>query len=187
MQVSFLVNKMNEESKGGTEGATRERLRNKIASLSQPEMRCATDALVMIWNWMKEPLRPPMIEPKFTVSGALAHLPNWHRMRLALLKSITTGTLIDVQFYAYNKLLDDLPVNQKPLFVSSIVIEQWLPAIMTRKSDRSLHFVPFQRTIKETVGIACLVDGPADDYEGWHGEPPFETLREETALSVSSL
>jgi hypothetical protein len=73
---------------------------------------------------------------------APTHLPNWHRVQLALLKSITTGIFIDVQFYACNKVVDDLPVDTKPLFISSIVIEQWGPAITTRKPDGSLYFIP---------------------------------------------
>ncbi|KAF9779859.1 hypothetical protein BJ322DRAFT_1113175 [Thelephora terrestris] len=166
MQVSFLVNKMNEESKGGAEGPTRTRLRTQIASLSRSEMRRATDALVMIWNCIKEPLKPPTTQPKADVSVASANLPNWQRVQLALLKSITTGIFIDVQFYACNKVFDDLPVDPKPLFISSIVIEQWGPAITT-----------------QTVGTACLVDGPIDDYEKGDGKPLSETHGDETALT----
>ncbi|KAF9779861.1 hypothetical protein BJ322DRAFT_346991 [Thelephora terrestris] len=169
MQVSFLVNKMNEESKGGAEGPTRTRLRSEIASLSRSETRRATEALVMIWNCIREPLKPLMTQPKSVVLVAPTHLPNWHRVQLALLKSITTGIFIDVQFYACSRVVDDLPMDPKPLFISSIVIEQWGPAITT-----------------QTVGTACLVDGPIDDYENGHGKPLSEIHTDETALTYGT-
>lgn len=137
MQVSFLVNKMKEESRGGREGPTRERLRNKIASLSQSHMRRATDALVMIWNGVKMPTGPLEIQPRprpaFVVP--LAQSLNWYRTKLALLKSIKTGVFIDIQFYAYNKILDGSPLDLKPLFTSSVVIGEWGAAISTRRLE----------------------------------------------------
>ena len=142
MQVSFLVNKMNKESKGGTEGATRKRLRNRISSLPQSQMGRATDALVMIWNRAKEPLEPPTTQSGFNLSATPILFPNWHRVKVAFLKSITTGVFIDVQFYAYNKIFDDIPLDPKPLFTSSIVIEEWGPAITTRELEGSSNFVP---------------------------------------------
>jgi len=102
----------------------------------------ATDALVMIWNRVKEPLEPPMTQPGFNLFATPILFPNWHRVKVAFLKSIATGVFIDVQFYAYNKILDNIPVDPKPLFTSSIVIEEWWPAITTRESEGSSHFVP---------------------------------------------
>ncbi|KAF9650017.1 hypothetical protein BDM02DRAFT_1690125 [Thelephora ganbajun] len=99
MQVSQLVKKMEEESKGGIESATRKQLRNKIASLSQPQVKRAKDALAMIWNYMKGPLEPPATVYTFAFSVTPTLFPNW----------------------------------QRPLFTSSIVIEEWGPAITTRK------------------------------------------------------
>ena len=55
MQVSFLVRRMSEESKGRKEGTTRKQIRDKIASLSQPQMKRAADVLAMVWNCVKEP------------------------------------------------------------------------------------------------------------------------------------
>lgn len=136
MQVSFLINKMNEEStKGDSEGATRKRLRKKIASLSQSQVRHATDALVMIWNYTREPLRPPTTKPNPTVPVTLTNLPL--RVQLALFKSIDTGIFIDLQFYAYNKVSNDVPQEPNPLFISSIVSKKLLPAITMRKSGGS--------------------------------------------------
>ena len=135
MQVSFLVHKMNEESKGGAEGFTRKRLRDKIASLSQSQVRRATDALAMIWNYTKEPPKPPTTPPKSAVHVTPTKLPNWLRVQLALLKSITTGIFIDLQFYAYSKVFNSLPLDPKPLYASRIVIQNLVPAISKRKSD----------------------------------------------------
>ena len=61
-------------------------------------------------------------------------------MKLALLKSIPTGTFIDVQFYAYNAISGDLPLDLKPVFTSSIVIEEWAAAITTRELKGSSPF-----------------------------------------------
>jgi len=133
VQVSQLVSKMKEESKGETESATRKQLQEKIAALSQSHLARATDALAMIWNCVKEPVEPPTVELKFTFPVASILFPNWHRVKLALLKSIPTGTFVDVQFYAFNAISSDLPLDPRPLFTSSIVIEEWAPAITTRK------------------------------------------------------
>ena len=124
---------MNEESKMSTEGATRQRLREKIASLSQPQVGRARDALSMIWDYAKGPLKPPAAQPGFTSQVTPPLLPNWHRVELALLKSIVTGVFIDTQFYAFNKTGGGLPLDPKPLFASSIVIEEWVPAITARE------------------------------------------------------
>lgn len=133
MQVSRLVHKMKEESKGGIESATRKRLREKIAALPQPRLARAMDALAAIWSGMKGPLELPAGKPGFTFSVTPTLFPNWHRVKLALLKSIPTGTFIDVQFYAYSAICNDLPLYPKPFFTSSIVIEGWGAAIATRK------------------------------------------------------
>jgi len=122
---------MNEESKGITESVTRKQLREQIAALSQPRASRAVDVLAMIWNAMKGPLEPPIMGSGFA-SLATPTTP-LHRVKLALLKSIHTGTFIDVQFYAYNKISNNLPSEPKLLFTSSIVIEEWGPAIASRK------------------------------------------------------
>ena len=137
MQVSFLVRRMSEESKGRKEGTTRKQIRDKIASLSQPQMKRAADVLAMVWNCVKEPPDFPTVQPKATFSTMSILFPNWHRLKLALLKSITTGAFIDVQFYAFNKVNDDLPQDPKPLYTSSIVIEGWAPTITTRELGES--------------------------------------------------
>lgn len=131
MQVSQLVCKMKEESKEGVESITRKHLQVKIAALSQPRLTRAVDTLAMVWNGVKEPLEP-LIIPKFSFD-ATPILPNWHRVKFALLKSILTGTFVDVQFYAYNAIGNKLPLDPKPLYASSIAIEEWSAAITTRK------------------------------------------------------
>jgi hypothetical protein len=142
MQVSFLVRKMSEESKGRKECATRKRLRDKIASLSQPQMKRAADILAMIWNCVKEPPDPPTVESKATFSTTPILFPNWHRVKLAFLKSITTGVFIDVQFHAFNKIDGDLPQDPKPLYTSSIVIEGWATTITACEFHESTRSDP---------------------------------------------
>jgi hypothetical protein len=136
MQVPFLVNKINEESNGWEESATRRQLLKKIASLTQPQMKRAADALAMIWNCVKVPLGRPPAQPKTISSVTPTRFSDWSRVKLALLKSITTGAFIDVQFYAYNKISDNLPQDPKPLYTSSIVIEGWRSAIAKRELER---------------------------------------------------
>ena len=133
IQVSILVAKMNGESKNRAEGVTRRRLREKIASLSQPQVKSAADALSTIWSCMDGPLRLLAAPSKSTPSVLSAPWPNWHRVKIALLKSITTGVFIDAQFYAFNRIAIDFPFYPKPLYTSSIVTEEWGPAITTRK------------------------------------------------------
>ena len=125
---------MNEESKKRSEGATRNQLREKIASLSQPQVRRAADALSMIWTCVDGPLKSPAIPLGYTfpVSNLFS---NWHQMNLAFLKSIPTGVFIDAQFYAFSKINNGLPSDPKPLFISSIVIEEWGFAMTTRKRE----------------------------------------------------
>ena len=144
MQVSFLVRKMNEESKWTEEGAIRKQLRNKIASLSLPQTRRAAEALAMIWSRMTGPLESLVVQPKiaFSTIAIRFRFPNWHRVKLAFLKSIITGVFIDVQFYAFNKIDDGSPQGPKPLYTSSVVIEEWGPAIATCKSEESNGFGP---------------------------------------------
>jgi len=127
-----------EESRGDGESPTRKRLREKIAALSQLQLSRAADTLAMIWNGVMGSLDPPMQESKlaFFVEPILFN-PNWHRVTLALLKSISTGTFIDVQFFAYNAIDNDLPVDPRPLYTSSIAIERWGAAITTRKLESS--------------------------------------------------
>lgn len=140
MQVSRLVSKLKEESTKGTESDTRKQLRDKVASLSQSQSARATDALVMICNRLVGPLDQALPDPRPTFSPKVAPSPNWHRVQLALLKSIPTGTFIDVQFYAYNAIRDGLPLDLKPLFTSSIAIEEWAAAITTRELFYASHF-----------------------------------------------
>lgn len=132
IQVSILVTKMNEESKTPVRGGTREQLREKIASLSQLQVKRAADALSMILSYSNSPLKPPAAQPELA-SLAHTHFLNWPRVKIAFLKSIATGIFIDSQIYAFNKAGNNLPCDPKPLFISSIMIEQWGPAITTRK------------------------------------------------------
>ena len=120
---------------GDNETPIREQLREKIAALSQSQMLHATDVLAMIWNGvigsrdlqMPDSKSPPFVQPTFFL--------NWLRVKLALLKSISTGTFIDVQFFAYNAIDNDTPVDLRPLYTSSIAIEKWGAAIATRKLE----------------------------------------------------
>ena len=133
MQVSQLICKLREESKGTSESITRKQLRETIAALSQSQMVHAADALDMIWNGVKWPLELPVAAPSITFPVTPSIFPYWHRVKIALLKSIPTGAFIDVQFYAYNAISKDLASDPRPLFTSSVVIEEWAPAITTRK------------------------------------------------------
>ena len=137
MQVSQLVYKIKEESNSswGTvvTRSTRKRLQEKIAGLSQPQLARAMDTLALIWSGMIGPSETPMTRPALRFPVSPTTFPNWHRVERALLKSIPTGTFIDAHFYAYNAISNDLPVDPRPLFTSSLVIEEWGPAITTRK------------------------------------------------------
>lgn len=136
MQVSFLVKKMNKETKKGVESATRKRFRNKVTSLAQPQLGGATDTLAMILNCMGGPLESAGAPSGFTSSALPAVLPNWHRLKFAFLKSITTGVFIDIQLHAYNEVSNSLLSDLKPLFSSSIVIKGWGPIIAARRLER---------------------------------------------------
>ena len=133
IQVSLLVRMIKEESKGGTGSITRERLRGKIDTLSQQRFTHAVDVLTMILDGVRGSLKAPMAEIKFTPDMTPTPFPNWYRMKIALYKSISTGIFIDLRFYAYNAIWSGLPLDPKPLFTSSIVIEEWGAAITTRK------------------------------------------------------
>ena len=131
---------MKKELKGNANYKTRRQLLDKIASLSQPQLERVADALAMIWSGATEPLnsRPPKFKSNFPANLVLvANLP---RVELALLKSISTGTFIDLQFHAYNAVSNNLPLDPKPLFASSIVIEDWRRTIATRKFEGFLQF-----------------------------------------------
>ena len=136
MQVSQLVRQIKEESNSpwGT-GNTRKQLQEKIAGLSQPQLVRAMDTLAMIWSGMKESSEAPMTRPTLISPVSPTTFPNWHRVERALLRSILTGTFIDAQFYAYNAISNDILVDPRPLFTSSLVIEEWGPAITTRKRE----------------------------------------------------
>ena len=140
IQVSRLVSKMKEELGGDAESPVREQLREKITALSQSQLPRAADILAMIWNGVMGPLDLPTPEPKPPFFVKPTRFVNWHRVKLALLKSIPTGTFIDVQFFAYNAIDNDLPVDPRPLYTSAIVIERWGAAIMTRKLEPSSKF-----------------------------------------------
>ena len=129
---------MKEESWENDETPIRERFLEKIAALSQSQLPRVTDALAMIWNGVMEPLDPPTPKPKLSFIVESTIFLNWDRVKLALLKSIPTGTFIDIQFFAYNAVDGDLPVDPRPLYTSSIVIERWGGAIITRE----LEFLP---------------------------------------------
>ena len=133
MQVSRLVSKIKEESRGGTESATRKELREKIATLSPSQSTHATDTLAMIWDGMMGSSDVPASKPKPSPFPPLPFL-NWHKVKLALLRSIPTGIFIDVQFFAYNAICNGLPADPRPLYTSSIIIQRWEAAITTRKS-----------------------------------------------------
>jgi hypothetical protein len=151
VKVLQLVSKMKEESEMGADD-TMKQLLDKIASLSQSQLGRAADALSMIWNGLTGPLDLPVSEPKSASSVEFTLFPNWHRVKLALLKSISTGTFIDVHFYAYNSLRNNSPLDPKPLFVSSIVIEEWGPAITTRGLELSSQFAPLLHSTKKLQG-----------------------------------
>ena len=126
---------MKEESEGGRESPTRKQLREKIAALSQSQLFRATDALTMTWHGVMGPLDLPMPEPKPPSIVKPTFFLNWHRVKLALLKSIPTGTFIDIQFFACNAICNDLPVDPRPLYTSSIAVERWGAAITTRELE----------------------------------------------------
>ncbi|KAF9779860.1 hypothetical protein BJ322DRAFT_1086930 [Thelephora terrestris] len=168
MQVSQLINKIKAESAGGSESGTRRQLRYKITALSQSQLARATDALAMIWGGVTGLLDLSMPEPESTSCARSTQLSkrqgvvfpppaNWQSMKIALLKSIPTGTFVDTQFYAYNAIGDSLPFDLKPLFISSMVIEEWVPAI------ESL-------TVGIESGALPPMDGLTDDYEYWDEE-----------------
>ena len=139
MQVSRLVSWIKEELTEDAESDTKSQLLRRISLLSPSQMERATHALVMIWNGVIGPLDLPLPEPKPTLPPISTPRPNWPRVQLALLKSITTGTFIDVQLYAYNSIHNNLPLDTKALFTSSIVIGEWVTAIMARKLGGTSH------------------------------------------------
>ena len=126
---------MKRESEWIFGGVVRKQLREKIAALPQSRLARATDPLAMILDGVQGPLKPPPEKPKVTFYVTPPIFPDWQRVKLALLKSILTGCFIDVQFYAYNAIGDDLPLDPRPLFTSSIMIEEWRSAITTRKLE----------------------------------------------------
>ena len=115
---------------------------DKIASLSQPQLARARDALSMIWDGATGLLDPPALKSVHNLSANFTPAMSSERVELALLKSISMGTFIDVQFYAYNAISNGFPLDPKPLFTSSIVIEEWGSAIATRKSEAFSQPIP---------------------------------------------
>ena len=132
---------MKDESTGDTESRTTKQLVDKITSLSQPQLARAADALSMIWNGAIEPLDSPALKPEPSFSANFT-VTNANRVELALLRSISTGTFIDVQFCAYNAISNDVQLDPKPLFTSSIVIKGFSSAIEKRKSEGTSQFAP---------------------------------------------
>ena len=128
---------MKEESGEDGETPIRERFLEKIAALSQSQLPRLTDALAMIWNGVMEPLDLPTPKPNLSFVVESTIFLNWDLVKLALLKSIPTGTFIDIQLFAYNAIDSNLPVVPKPLYTSSIAIERWGVAITTRKLESS--------------------------------------------------
>ena len=139
VQVSRLVRMMREEATGGD---TRIQLQKKVAALSQSQLARAKGVLAMISDGLTGSLDLPMLEPKYT-SPKSTRFPNlqrviycqsskWQRMQLALLKSIRTGAFADAQYYAYSALGDGKLLDLRPVFTSSIMIEEWALAITTR-------------------------------------------------------
>lgn len=64
---------------------------------------------------------------------------------------------------------NDVPVDLKPLFTSSIVVEEWAPAISTH-------------TVGMESQAACMMDGLADDYEYQYGEHPEALHKGKTVI-----
>ena len=94
----------------------------------------------MIWNGTMGPSDSTVPSTRFS-SPAPSIVPAEHPgLGLALVKSISTGTFIDVQFYAYNAINNDLQLDPKPLFASSIVIKGFSSAIEKRKLEGTSQF-----------------------------------------------
>ena len=96
-------------------------LREKTAALSPSQLTRAADTLAMIWNDMEGLLDVPALEPKLSPFPKPLPFLNWHRVKLA---SIHTGTFVDLQFFAYNAFGNGLPVDLRPLYTSSTVIQE---------------------------------------------------------------
>lgn len=138
----------------GSESNTRRQLREKMTNLPQSQLARATDALAMIWDSVTGLVDLPALEPSKPATSMKLTPPliwhwviyplssNWNRVQVALLKSITTGTFVDVRFYAYSAIRDGSPADPKPLFTSSVFIGEWEPAITARKLKRSSRFTP---------------------------------------------
>lgn len=139
IQVSFLVNKIKNESEQGVDCATRKQLRDKITSLTLPQTRHATGALEMIWNHLQKPLDPPVPEPDPVPSPESDPFPDWSLLKRALLKSISTGIFTDIQIHAYSKISNGIPRDPRPLFISSILIEGWWTTLATRGFEATIH------------------------------------------------
>ena len=184
-QVSQLVNKIKEGSTGGIEGATRRQVQDRVASLSQSQLNRVADVLAMIWDGMLGLLDIPPPPPNSTSlaksiqfppsgrrrSGAPPP-PNWDRMKLALFKSISTRTFVEVKLNAYNAIHNTLPLDPKPLFTSSIVVKELTPSITERtRGPRPPPSQPILIVNTETARIDLeaphLLDELTDDYEPW--------------------
>ena len=94
----------------------------------------------MIWGGAKEPSDLPAPRPETNSSAVFSAIASSRKVELALFKSISTGIFIDLQFHAYNVVSNNLPLDPKPLFASSIVIEDWRRTIATRKFEGFRQF-----------------------------------------------
>lgn len=134
---------------------------------------------------------PPVQGSGPNLSADYPPAANPRRVELALLKSISTGIFIDLQFYAYNAISNDRPLDPKPLFTSSTVIEEWGSAIVTREFEGFFQLPLLKLGTVETAGIESQVvyleDGLADDYECLDGELPEVPHEDEAILCVCSL
>ena len=144
----------------------------------------------MIWSGILEQLDLSLPKPASTLPASSSLFPNWNRVKLAILKLISTGTFIDIQYYAYTAICNNFPLDPKPLFTSSIVIEEWESAISTRKLY-GLSCLIALIAAKETAGsdyqVVCPADELTDDYECWHGVPSGTLPEDKVALCVPSL
>ena len=142
VQVSWLIKKIKEESVGNSESSTRRQLQHKITSLSQLQLARTTDLLATIWSGVVSPVNSSAPKYKLAFFTNFTRIPNWNRVTLALLKSISTGVFLDVQFRAFNTIHNNLLLDLRPLFASSVVIEGWTPSVrsITRKLRESSQF-----------------------------------------------
>jgi hypothetical protein len=96
----------------------------------------------MIWNGTMGPSDSTAPKTKPNPPAPPPVPPKLRGLGLALVKSISIGTFIDVQFCAYNAIGNDVQLDPKPLFTSSIVIKGFSSAIEKRKLEGTSQFAP---------------------------------------------